>query len=43
MEYHNSLLDEVQCHIDMMVFAYEDYIKLLYIIPSIDIKYATII
>lgn len=43
MEYVDSLLDEVQHHIDMMVLAYEDYIQFLMAIPGISRKSAIII
>ena len=43
MEYVDSLLDEVQHHIDRMVSAYEDYIRLLMTIFDIKRKSAIII
>lgn len=43
MEYVDSLLDEVQHHIDMMVESYENYIQLLMTIPGVNRKSAIII
>lgn len=43
MKQLDSLLDEVQHHIDMMVLAYEDYIQLLMTIPGVSRKSAIII
>ena len=43
IEYVDSLLDEVQHHIDLMVSAYEDYIQLLMTVPGISRKSAIII
>ena len=43
MEYVDSLLDEVQHHIDMMVESYENYIQLLMTIPGVTRKSAIII
>lgn len=40
MEYLDSLLDEIQQHIDSMVANYEDYIQLLCTIPGISRKSA---
>ena len=43
MEQINSLLDEIQHHIDMIAEAYENYIQLLSTIPGVDRKSAIII
>ncbi|MBS7216811.1 MAG: IS110 family transposase [[Clostridium] spiroforme] len=43
MEYVDSLLDEVQHHIDMMIESYENYIQLLMTIPGVNRKSAIII
>lgn len=43
MDYLDSLLDEVQQHIDLMVKSYENYIQLLMTIPGISRKSAIII
>ena len=43
MNYVDSLLDEIQKHIDVMVAGYENYIQLLCTIPGIDRKSAIII
>ena len=43
MEQLDSLLDEVQHHIDMMVKSYENYIQLLMTIPGVSRKSAIII
>lgn len=43
MDYVDSLLVELQQHIDMMVAAYENYIQLLMTIPGVDRKSAIII
>lgn len=43
MEYVDSLLDEVQLHIDLIVSAYENYIQLLMTIPGVSRKSAIII
>lgn len=43
MEYVDSLLDELQHHIDLMVCAYEDYIQLLMTIPGVSRKSAIVI
>lgn len=43
MEYVDSLLDEVQHHIDMMVESYENYIQLLMTIPGVNRQSAIII
>ena len=43
MEYVDSLLDEVQHHIDLMVESYENYIQLLMTIPGVNRKSAIII
>ena len=43
MEYVDSLLAEVQHHIDLMVSAYENYIQLLCTIPGVDRKFAIFI
>lgn len=43
MEYVDSLLDEIQHHIDLMVAAYENYIQLLMTIPGVDRKSAIIL
>ena len=40
MEYLDSLLNEIQQHIDLMVANYEDYIQLLCTIPGINRKSA---
>lgn len=40
MEYLDSLLDEIQHHIDLMVANYEEYIQLLCTIPGINRKSA---
>lgn len=43
MEYVDSLLDEIQHHINIMVSAYENYIQLLMTIPGVSRKSAIII
>lgn len=43
MEQLDSLLDEIQHHIDMMVESYENYIRLLMTIPGVSRKSAIII
>lgn len=43
MDYLDSLLDEVQQHIDLMVKSYENYIQLLMTIPGVSRKSAVII
>lgn len=43
MDYLDSLLDEVQQHIDLMVKSYENYIQLLMTIPGVSRKSAIII
>ena len=43
MEYVDSLLNEIQQHIDVMVSAYENYIQLLCSIPGVDRKSAIIL
>ena len=43
MEQLDSLIEEAQYHINMMIAAYENYIQLLMTIPGINIKSAIII
>lgn len=40
MDYVDSLLNDIQCHIDKMVLPYEDYIQLLCSIPGVNRKSA---